>query len=173
MHCSCTFFSTKYESLSKNCRETFEAVHCIYCRCCKQIKLIVNWMWLLRLVLSFCLNVRQMKLICKISGYVWEIISANMYMYLSWNYCKTFRAVCIHLLLLLLLLIIIIVNVSSIWNNSKYNLWKKIYSKCSLSHCIQGHNLYPQVTGFMHAFSYKFFSFLQFTRGNLRTKILH
>ena len=87
MHCSCIFFSTKYESLSKNCHETFEAVHCIYCRCCKQIKLIVNWMWWLRLVLSFCLNVRQMKLICKISGYVWEIISANMYMYLSWNYC--------------------------------------------------------------------------------------
>ena len=72
---------------SKNCRETFEAVHCIYCCCCKQIELIVNWMWWLRLVLSFCLNVRQMKLICKISGYIWEIISANMYMYLSWNYC--------------------------------------------------------------------------------------
>ena len=50
---------------------------------------------------------------------------------------------------------------------------KNIYSKCSLSHCIQGHNLYPQVTGFMHAFSYKFFSFLQFTRGNLCTKIMH
>ena len=33
-----------------------------------------------------------MKLMCKISGFLWEIISAK-YMYLGQNYCKMFRAV--------------------------------------------------------------------------------
>ena len=38
-------------------------------------------------LISLCLNIRKLKLMCKISGFVWEIISAK-YMYLSWNYCN-------------------------------------------------------------------------------------
>ena len=48
-----------------------------------------------------------MKLICKISGYVWEIISANMYMYLveiTVRHLGQFVFIFFLLLLLLLLM---------------------------------------------------------------------
>ena len=61
--------------------------------CCKEIEL-----WIRCDGLSFfCPFVslfkhQTKKLMCKISGFLWEIISAK-YMYLGQNYCKMFRAV--------------------------------------------------------------------------------
>ena len=58
-------------------------------------------------------------------------------------------------------------KVSSVWNNLIYNLWENdanlndIDSKHSSSHSFQGNNLHPWVMGFMHAFSFNFFSLVR------------
>ena len=58
-------------------------------------------------------------------------------------------------------------KVLSVWNNLIYNLWENdsnlndIDSKHSSSHSFQGHNLHLWVMGFMHAFSFIFFSLVR------------
>ena len=44
-------------------------------------------------------------------------------------------------------------KVSRVWNNLIYN-WNDINSKRTSSRCLQGHNLYHRVTGFMHTLSF-------------------
>ena len=76
-------------------------------------------------------------------------------------------------------------KVSSVQNNLIHNLWENqanlnsIDSKHSSSCSFQGHNLHPWVTGFVHAFSFIFFSlgdffhkFPQLKGDNLYTKII-